>query len=166
MIILSGNFIFRDHSREIMQHFENQLYKGLEEIGLRAVGYASDLTPVDTGRLKNSMAFTTKFVKGKTLRITPENGGGGVRQERDVVSTDEDFMVFIGTNVYYSPYIEYGTGIYASNGNGRPDAWSWQDPEGNWHRTRGVKPQHMLKNAVSNHIEEYNEVLKKALKGE
>lgn len=143
-----------------MQHFEEQLYKGLEEIGLRTVGYASDLTPVDTGRLKNSMAFTTKFVKGKTLRITPESGGGGLHEEKEVVSTDEDFMVFIGTNVHYAPYIEYGTGIYASNGNGNKKKKKRKDQK------NGIKPQHMLKNSVENYLDEYKEVLKKALKGE
>lgn len=64
--------------------------------------------PVDTGQLRQSI---THEVEGNT----------GV----------------IGTNVEYAPYVEYGTGIYAKDGNGRQTPWSYKDSKGNWHTTRG-----------------------------
>ena len=43
--------------------------------------------------------------------------------------------------VDYAPYVEYGTGIYAVNGNGRQDKWKYQTPDGRWVTTEGMKPR-------------------------
>lgn len=134
---MSENFVLQDFSQQVMNDCENQLYKALEEIGLRAVGYASDLTPVgETGRLKNSMTYTTRKVKGKTIRTIPQDDGT-VKETKEAVTTDTDFAVIVGSNVHYAPYIEYGHHSY--------------------------RPKHMIKNAISNHIDEYRKVLKKNL---
>ena len=82
--------------------------------------------PVDTGQLRASI---THEVEGQT----------GI----------------VGTNVEYAPYVEYGTGIYARDGNGRQTPWSYQDAEGNWHRTRGHKPQPFLEPSL---LENENEI--------
>ena len=47
--------------------------------------YAKDLTPVDTGTLRNSITHRVE-TKGKMI------------------------MVIIGSNVHYAPYVEFGTG--------------------------------------------------------
>src|SRR5574344_2569895 len=71
---------FTDNSAEILKAFEQATERGLEKIGLVAEGYAKKLTPVDTGRLRNS--------------ITHEVDGNDV---------------YIGSNVEYAPYVELGT---------------------------------------------------------
>jgi HK97 gp10 family phage protein len=71
---------FTDNSAEILKAFEQATDRGLEKIGLVAEGYAKKLTPVDTGRLRNS--------------ITHEVDGNDV---------------YIGSNVEYAPYVELGT---------------------------------------------------------
>lgn len=38
-------------------------------------------------------------------------------------------------------YLEYGTGIYAEDGSGRKDAWSYVGSDGEWHTTRGMPAQ-------------------------
>lgn len=43
--------------------------------------------------------------------------------------------------VDYAYYVEYGTGIYAVNGNGRQDKWKYQTPDGRWVTTEGMKPR-------------------------
>lgn len=37
---------------------------------------------------------------------------------------------YVGTNIQYAPYVEYGTGIYAKNGDGRQTPWVYPVPEG------------------------------------
>lgn len=51
----------------------------------------------------------------------------------------------VGTSLFYAPYVEYGTGIFSSQGDGRKDVpWFYQDVKGNWHSTCGMKPRPFL----------------------
>lgn len=125
-----------DNSNEILKELGDKTLQILEAIGLTAEAYAKMLTPVDTGRLRNSI---THAVKG-----------------------DE---VYIGTNVEYGIWHELGTGVYASDGNGRKSPWAFQDSKGVWHYTKGVKPKHMLKKAASEHNSEYKAIIEAILKG-
>lgn len=84
--------------------------------------------PVDTGQLRASI---THEVEGQT----------GI----------------VGTNVEYAPYVEYGTGIYARDGNGRQTPWSYQKADGKWITTKGQKPQAFLEPAL---LENENEIFR------
>ena len=84
--------------------------------------------PVDTGQLRASI---THEVEGQT----------GI----------------VGTNVEYAPYVEYGTGIYARDGNGRQTPWSYQRADGKWITTKGQKPQAFLEPAL---LENENEIFR------
>ena len=64
---------------EIIAEVDSKITVALEKIGLVAERYAKDNSPVDTGRLKNS--------------ITHQVSG---------------LEVYIGTNVDYAPYVELG----------------------------------------------------------
>lgn len=64
-------------------------------------GPAKQLCPVDTGNLRASI-HTVASVSG--------NGA----------------LIQTGTNVFYGPYIEFGTGIYALNGAGRKTPWRYE----------------------------------------
>lgn len=45
----------------------------------------------------------------------------------------------------YAPYVEFGTGLFAANGNGRTNVpWFYVDAKGKWHITSGQKPQPFL----------------------
>ena len=70
---------FKDNSREILKAMEKAKKNALEAIGLTAEKYAKKETPVDTGRLRNSMAHAV-----------------------------DDNAAYIGTNVEYAPYVELG----------------------------------------------------------
>lgn len=70
---------FDDNSQKILSDFEKALQRGLKAVGMTAEGYAKKETPVDTGRLRNSITH----------------------------AVDEE-SVYIGTNVEYAPYIELG----------------------------------------------------------
>lgn len=100
---------FTDNSAEVLAAFERQKKRGAMAIGEMAVGYAKEETPVDTGRLRNSEDYKVE-----------EDG------------------VYIGTNVEYAPFIEYGHGSYTG--------------------------KHMLKNAAANHSAEYENIMETSLK--
>lgn len=74
--------------------------------------------PVDTGQLKRSI---THEVQGDT----------GI----------------IGTNVEYAPFCEFGSGLYATAGNGRKTPWSYKTADGQWHTTSGQAAQPFLQPA-------------------
>lgn len=134
---MSNDIKIKLNNNMVRQAFNEQAMAGLEEIGLRAEGYAAALTPVDTGNLRNSI---THKVSGEA--------------------------VYIGSNLKYAPYVELGTGIYATDGTGRKSPWVYIDKDGIGHRTNGMKPNHMIKKAASEHNDEYKDVLKKHLKNE
>ena len=51
----------------------------------------------------------------------------------------------VGTSLFYAPYVEYGTGLFSSKGTGRTDVpWHYQDSQGNWHTTSGMRPNPFL----------------------
>ena len=47
---------YKDNSEQVLSAIEKAIKNGLEAIGLTAEGHAKKITPVDTGRLRNSMA--------------------------------------------------------------------------------------------------------------
>lgn len=124
---------FEDNSEEILNALHNAVERGLMSIGEEAVKYAQDLVRVDTGRLKSSISYK---VDGEDC--------------------------YIGTNVEYAPYVEFGTGKY-SNVGGRQTPWVYQDSNGDWHMTDGMRAQPFLKPAASEHTAEYRNILKDSL---
>lgn len=49
---------YKDYSKEVLAAMEKGIKNGLEAIGLTAETYAKKATPVDTGRLRNSISHT------------------------------------------------------------------------------------------------------------
>lgn len=73
------SYTYKDKTDEVLSALEKAKKRGLEAIGLVAEGHAKKITPVDTGRLRNSIAH----------QVDKES-------------------VYIGTNVEYAPEIELG----------------------------------------------------------
>lgn len=73
-----------------------------------------------------------------------------------------DKEAVVGTNMEYSPYVEYGTGLFAEAGNGRKDVpWHYQTADGEWHSTSGQSPQPFMRPAIDENIEELTDLLTK-----
>lgn len=123
-----------DNSGDLIRELESKKAAALEAVGISAEAFAKLLTPVDTGRARNSVSHA---VKGDD--------------------------VYIGSNLDYFAWLEKGTGIYADDGKGRKSPWAYQDRKGNWHNTRGIKPRHMLKKAASEHTQEYKDIIKRIM---
>lgn len=140
---------FSDNSKEILYKFAKARERGLEAIGMTAEGYA-----------KKELGKAQKHAKGPDR---PYIDTGRLRNSISHASQGND--VYIGTNVEYAPWVELGTGIYASDGQGRKDVpWVYQDAEGKWHSTSGIMPVHFLKKAATEHGDEYKELMEKSMK--
>ena len=73
------SYTYKDNTDEVLAALKMAKKRGLEAIGLTAEGHAKKETPVDTGRLRNSISHAT-----------------------------DDEAAYIGTNVEYAPYVELG----------------------------------------------------------
>lgn len=124
------------HRIEVQAAKDEAIAKALKEIGDRVERYAKLKAPVDTGTLRRSIG---NEVDGST--------------------------VYIGTNLEYALYLEFGTGKFAENG-GRPTPWAYQNDDGEWIWTAGNKPQPFLRPAVEDHLEEYRQIVEETLKSE
>ena len=68
------------------------------------------------------------------------------------------------TPLEYAPYVEYGTGLFAES-EGRTDVpWCYQDDEGKWHSTSGMKPTPFMRPALNENREEILRILMEAIK--
>ena len=85
----------KDYSPQVLEAFEKQVNLALNAVGQTAEGYAKQETPVDTGRLRNSITYATATTQSKSADDS--------RQK----ATPEEHTVYIGTNVEYAPAVEY-----------------------------------------------------------
>ena len=91
-------------------------------------------------------------VEGSAKRRAPVRSGN-LRNSITHVVKMEEFTGYVGTNVPYAPYVEIGTGIYSSRGDGRQEPWKYMDfSDGSWHFTRGSHPHPFLKPAADENI--------------
>ena len=124
-----------DNSDKVLSEFKAAILRALERCGSQAEGYAKDLAPVDTGRLRNSISHKVD---------------------------EEEKAAYIGSDLDYAAYVELGTGKYAEGG--RPTPWVYQDDSGNWHWTQGNPAQPFLAPAVKDHAQTYRNIIEDELK--
>lgn len=96
----------------VEEELQQKVFDWLDAIGLDAASTAASKAPVDTGRLKDSI-------------------------DRAVVESEN--AVYIGTNVEYAPYQEFGT-------------------------SRGVAGKHFIQFGATAHASEYKSLLEEKLK--
>ena len=104
-----------DHASEIISELMGKASRALTACGIAGESNAkieiTEMGAVDTGNLRNSIANTT-----------------------------DDKMAYIGTNVEYAPFIEYGS-------------------------SRNPNPRPFLQNAVEYHSDEYHEIIESIMRG-
>ena len=104
-----------NNSQEVLDAAHQQMIRALEAIGQEAEGYAKENCPVDTGRLRNSIAHAVD---------------------------DAEPAAYIGTNVEYAIYVEYGE------------------------YNHKVGKNHFLRDAASTHGEHYKAIMEAAMKSQ
>lgn len=130
--------------------------EGLEEV----LGALDDLA--DTSNLNAALGKACALVERSAKQKAPKDKGD---LRRSITSKVEGTEGVVYTPLEYAPYVEYGTGLFAENG-GRTDVpWNYQDDEGNWHSTSGMKPQPYMRPALNENREEILRIIKEGLIG-
>lgn len=118
-----ADFIFRSHRREVLQRFREARDIGMEAVAAHGEANAKR----EITRLVYDKPESPSYVRTGRLRNSISNSY--VKDEQ---------TAYIGTNVEYAPYVEYGTSKMHS--------------------------RHFLLNAAQNYTDEYKNILSEALK--
>lgn len=130
--------------------------EGLEEV----LGALDDLA--DTSNLNAALGKACALVERSAKQKAPKDKGD---LRRSITSKVEGTEGVVYTPLEYAPYVEYGTGLFAENGGRQDVPWNYQDDEGNWHSTSGMKPQPYMRPALNENREEILRIIKEGLIG-
>ena len=114
---------FQDFSIQVKEALDDKALQFLEEAASEIESAARRNSRVDSGQLKGSWAHLTD---------------------------DSAYEATVGSPLQNAIWEEFGTGEYAAHGDGRKGGWSYQDDAGDWHHTKGKKPNRTLQKAFEN----------------
>ena len=124
---------------EAKKAIDEAIKRGLKKVGMQAETYAKQLSPVDTGLLRNSITFA---LGGETTNITEytddKGENRGTYEGEAPADAEGETTVYVGTNVHYAPYQELG---HATVNGGFVDA------------------QAFLRPAMENHTDQYKLII-------
>lgn len=126
---------YTDNSESVLELLRQAVARACNDIGEQAAQYAADVTPVDTGRARNSVTYATS--ERQSFEHEYKDGKGNSFSDR-VGQGVKEGEVYIGSNVEYFPYIENGS--------------------------RTIDAYHPLQKAATEHGEEYKEIMENAMK--
>lgn len=112
-----------DNSEEVLEAMQEQVVGWLEAIGEDAAGTAADRAPVGTPESTGIPGYI----------------GGTLKNSISHAVVEGENAVYIGTNVSYAPYQEFGT-------------------------SRGISGKHFLQFGATAHQAEYKQLLEEKLK--
>ena len=107
-------------------------------------------TLLSTENMTQAMGQACAAVEASAKKKAPKDSGALRRSIASKVEAEGgNIQGIVYTALEYAPYVEYGTGLFAES-DGRTDVpWVYQDDEGNWHSTKGQKPQPFLRPALN-----------------
>lgn len=106
------NLDFEDNTMQIKEALANSISSFLHEAGGELQAQTARNSRVDTGQTKGSYDYVVNEKNNST-------------------------ELQVGSNYENAIWEEFGTGEYALHGNGRKGGWTYQDRNGEWHKTRG-----------------------------
>lgn len=109
--------VFKDFTKIVLDKINKTGETFLEEVGGEVEAQTKQNTKVDTGKTKGSWEH--------------------------IVNADK-MEVQIGSRYQNALWEEFGTGIYALNGDGRKTKWVYRTEDGKYHTTVGKKPRRAL----------------------
>ena len=113
--------VFKDFTKIVLDKIQETGEQFLEEVGGEVEAQTKRNTKVDTGKTKGSWEH--------------------------IVNADK-MEVQIGSRYQNALWEEFGTGIYALNGDGRKTKWVYKNPkDGKFYATVGKKPRRALHRA-------------------
>lgn len=100
--------------------------------------------------VKRLISQTAEIIAGQAVALAPVDTGN-LKSSIDIDYKDGGLTAKISVGSEYAIYVEYGTGVYAVDGNGRRTAWTYFDEKlGHYVKTHGMKAQPFFWPAVEN----------------
>ena len=118
----------------------------------------------NTSNIESVVGKACALVEGSAKEKAPKGGGDLRRSITSAVETtmgEVEGTVF--TPLFYAPYVEYGTGLFAEEGGRQDVPWHYQDDEGNWHTTSGMHPQPYLRPALHENREKILKIIERGI---
>lgn len=129
--------------------------KGVDELIVKLQNMA------DESKIQQQLGIACALVERSAKMKAPKDTGA---LRRSITSKVDGLTGIVFTPLEYSSYVEYGTGLFAENGAGRKDVpWNYQDDKGEWHSTRGQKPQPFMRPALNENRTEIIRIIKEGL---
>lgn len=122
------SFKLEDYSNERIADIERAAVKALTKVGLIVESSAKTKARFRYGQLRDSI-------------------------DHKVVAKGKETVVSVGTDLDHGFYNEFGTGEFATGGNGRKGGWFYVGPDGKGHFTRGMTPQPFIRPAFRENTE-------------
>lgn len=131
--------------------------EGLEDV----LGRLDSIT--DPQKLHKALGKACALVERSAKQKAPK-GNGDLRRSITSKVDDVKHEGIVFTPLEYAPYVEYGTGLFAEDGNGRKDVpWHYQDEKGEWHTTSGMKPHPFMRPALNENRTQIIRILKEGI---
>ncbi len=102
--MISAKVTYKDMTPELLKDLQVKQMSFVTQGGQRIQAEQSNRAPVDKGNLRASVESVPYVEDGKAVSET-------------------------GATAEYAVYVEYGTGVYAKDGNGRKTPWVYIDKE-------------------------------------
>ena len=120
----------------------------------------------DTSTIVSAMQDACDLVEGSAKDKAPKDTGAlrrSITSKVEVTGNSIEGIVF--TPLEYAPYQEYGTGLFAENGNGRKTGWAYEDEKtGETIFTRGNRPHPFLRPAVNENKDKIIQIISDSIK--
>lgn len=120
----------------------------------------------DVHAMTRAMQDACNIVEGAAIDKAPKKTGALRRSIKSKVElTGNSIEGIVYSPLEYAPYQEFGTGLFAENGNGRKTGWAYEDEKtGETIFTRGNRPHPFLRPAVNENKDKIINIIKGALK--
>lgn len=129
--------------------------EGMEEVAeaIQELGNAADI--------EEALKKVCMLIERAAKQNAPK-GNGELRRsiQSKINKTDDDIEGIVYTPLLYAPYVEFGTGLFAEEGGRQDVPWRYKDDKGEWHSTRGMKPQPYLRPAFNDNREEILRIIR------
>lgn len=120
----------------------------------------------DVHAMTSAMQDACNIVESAAKDKAPRKTGAlrrSITSKVELTGNSIEGIVF--TPLEYAPYQEFGTGLFAENGNGRKTGWAYEDEKtGETIFTRGNRPHPFLRPAVNENKDKIINIIKGALR--
>lgn len=92
-------------------------------------------------KVKRIVVETAQIILSEAKARAPVDDGS-LRDSIEMEVKDGGLLAIVRVTAHYAVYVEYGTGIYAVEGNGRQTPWTYYSEKlGRYVTTKGMRPQ-------------------------